>query len=405
MFKISDINAALIACFFIIYAPCTSSKEYLIEADVDARAEYNDNIFLTPLQHDSVTGLIVTPTIKGIIKETHWQADMAARLRSNNYSDANINSNDKYFDVTGKYTAERNIFSLNANYDLDSNLNSASSDFGIVGRRINRKKQGVTPQYTRLMTERLYLNMSYAYFDIEYLDAANTGFTPYITKTGAASLVYSLTEKDRITLSMTAVDYTSKDSLLTYQLFMPRLGIEHEFSKTLSANFLAGISRRNSTSLRTQTFDFFGNPIDVTREVDFNDRGFVLNAGITKQLEKGSATATISRDNTANSFGGLNVVDRLKIGYNTGLSELLKFTLNARYEVYNAVGSVTRNTDRKILFFEPILRYSISRYWDVHGSYRYSQRRFDRDNISNKTPSSNRVYVGLSYNFPSLSTF
>jgi len=70
------------------------------------------------------------------------------------------------------------------NYDLASNLNSTSTDFGVVGRRIDTKNQSFTPQYTRLLTERSVLVFSYTYRDVDYLEAENTGFTPYITESG-----------------------------------------------------------------------------------------------------------------------------------------------------------------------------------------------------------------------------
>lgn len=377
-----------------------------MRTDISARTEYDDNIFLTHLPHDSVTSLVVIPSVKGVVKEEHWQADVSARLRSNNYSQSNLNSNDKYFDLTGKYNAERNILSLNVNYDLDSNLNPTSPDFGIViGRRIKRKNQSFTPSYMRLFSERLLLNLSYTYSDVEYIDAVDTGYIPYITQSAYLSFTYGLTGKDKITFSLTAVDYTSKDELLTYQLYMPRLGIEHAFSSTLTINFTAGTSRRNSTTLSTQSFDFFGQPVTITREIDAKNNGFVLDAGFTKKHETGAFTGNISRDNTTSSFGGLNQVDRFKLGYNIQVSELLLYTLEGRMEDYTAISSSSRNTDRTVLFLEGKARYALSRQWNFNVSYRFAQRRFKTDTSNNRAPYSNRIYASLTYNFPELSTF
>ena len=398
--------AIIALLMFGLQASKVSAREWLVRADIDARAEYNDNIFLTPLPHDSVNGLILTPSIKGVVKEAHWQADLAARLRSNNYSDTNLNSNDKYFDLTGKYNAERNIFSLNVNYDLDSNLNATSPDFGIVvGRRVKRKNQNFTPSYSRLVSERLFMTLSYTYADVDYIDAENTGYVPYRTQSGYLSFVYNLTEKDRFTFSLSAVDYKSKDEFRTYQLYMPRLGIEHDLSSTLLMSFSAGTSRRNSTNLSTTSFDFFGQPIPITREIDATDKGFVLDATVVKKHETGSYTGSLVRDNTTSSFGGLNQVDRLKVGYNARVTELWRYNLNGRYEDYTAISSGTRNTDRKVLFLEGATRYTLSRHWDFNLSYRFVQRRFKNDTSDNRAPYSNRIYASLTYNFPELSTF
>ncbi len=376
-----------------------------MESNINARVEYNDNIFITDQPHDSVTGLIVTPTIYGKIKEKNWESSLSARIRSHNYSDDTLDTNDQFYNLVGQYNAERNIFSLGYNYDFDSNLNSTSTDFGIVGRRVNRKVQRLIPQYTRLLTERSVLSLSYTYSDVDYLEAENTGYTPYITKSGLASLVYDLTERDKLTFSLQAVDYTSKDDLITYQLFTSRIGAEHEFTETFSVDFLVGVSRQNSTNLSTQTFDFFGNVIVQTQEVNYENRTLVLDAGIKRLLESGEFTARISRNNVTNSFGGLDTVNQLKLNYSEKITSLWRYVLSVRFEDITSISSDARTTDRDVLFFDSILYYSITEKWKANASYRYIQRKFKSDTSDNRAPHSNRIYIGLTYNFPTLSTF
>jgi len=405
VFKVSNVWRVLAICTMLSYAQAAYAKEYKLEADVDARAEYNDNIFLTSAPHDGTTGLIVTPALTGVIKEENLEGELRARLRINRYSDQNLNGNDQLFDLTGRYIAERNIFSLNIIHNLDSNLNSTSTDFGIVGRRINRKSQSITPQYTRLLTERSILILSYTYTDVDYLEAENTGFTPYKTETGSGSLIYDLTERDKLTVSLQAIDYTSKNDLVTYQLFTSRFGIDHKFTETLSTDFLVGVSRQNSTNLQSESFDFFGQTILITQEIDAGNRGLVLDIGIIQLFENGQIEGRISRNNNTNSFGGLDEVDRFKINYRHKMSELWRYNISGRFEDIESISSGSRSTDRKVFFFETIAFYSISRNWDVNASYRYIMRRFKSDTSEDRAPHSNRIFLGLTYNFPSLSTF
>lgn len=393
-----------VVCIALFQTSNAWSYEGALEADIDTRAEYNTNIFLTNQPHDAVTGIIITPSLSGIIREQNWEAKLRARLRINNYSDHTIDGNDQFFDLTGQYSAQRNIFSLNINHDLDSNLSSTSTDFGIVGRRVERKSQSLTPQYTRLLTERLALILSYTYADVDYLEAEDIGFTPYISQTGSASLQYDLTERDELSFSLVAVDYVSKNDLVTYQLFISRIGIDHKFTETWSTDFMAGVSRRNSTNLQTQTFDFFGQPITQTQVIDFNDRGFVLDAGITRLLETGQIEGRISRNNTTNSFGGLDQVDQFKINYTDKISELWRYKISGRFDDVTSI-SGSSNNDREVFFFESVAFYSISRNWRANASYRYIIRRFYSDTSDSRAPHSNRIYLGLTYNFPSLSTF
>ena len=381
------------------------ASERLLEADIVTRAEYNDNIFLTSGPHDEVTGLTVTPSLSGIIKEENWEANLNARLKFQRYSDNTLDGNDQFFDLTGQYNAQRNIFSLNVNHNLDSNLSSTSTDFGIAGRRVDRKRQSITPQYTRLLTERLTLSLSYMYTDVDYLDADNTGFIPYVTESGSATVQYSLTQRDRVSFSLQLVDYESKNDLTTYQLFTTRVGTRHEFSETLSSDFLIGVSRQNSTNLNLETIDFFDQTITRTLESDSKNRSLVLDAGITKVFESGSIGSRLSRSDSTNSFGGLNQIDKISFSYEEKLSSLWRSDVNLSFQDITSISSNNSEADRDVFMFSTVFSYSISPKWDANASYRYIARKFKGDDSDDRAPHSNRVYVSMTYNFPSLLTF
>jgi hypothetical protein len=398
-------------CLYVFCSSClllsfkVNAIQYAIESDVSARAEYNDNIFLTSQPHDSVYGLTVIPEAKMIAKEAHWETFINGRLRSNNYSDHNLDSNDIYLDVSGKYSQERNVYSLAGSYDKDSNLNALSTDFGVTGRRVNRKLWSITPQYQRLLTERAVLSISYNHIDVDYIDAEDTGYVPYKADIASGSLAYYLTEKDKVSFTLQATDYMSKDGSFEYQLFITRLGIEHNFSELWSVDFSIGGSRRNSTNTVTQTFDFFGQPITLTQVTDYTDKGYVLDAGFERKMETGAFTGRISRDDVTNSFGGLNEVNTVRIGLNQKLTEVWRYDIQARYEDINAISSGTRTTVRDVLFFEPRLYYIINRHWTANASYRYITRKFKSDTSDDQAPHSNSIFVGMTYNFPDISTF
>jgi len=382
-----------------------NAAQYAIESDVTTRVEYNDNIFLTSLPHDGVYGLTIIPSARMLAKEKHWETYLNGKLRSNNYSDHNLDSNDIFLDASGNYSQERNIYTLTGMYNKDSNLSTLSSDFGVTGQRINRKIWSIVPQYQRLLTERLTFSASYNHTDVDYIDAEDTGYVPYNTDTLSASFVYSLTERDRLSFSLQATDYASKNNALEYQLFITRVGIEHNFTELWSTNFSIGGSRRNSTNKFTQTFDFFGQPITLEQVTDFSDKGYVLDAGFTRKMETGSFSGGISRDNVTNSFGGLNVVDTLRFGIKQNLTALWRYNIDARYEKIDAASGVTRSTDREVLFFEPRIFYTIDRHWTANASYRYIQRKFKSDTSDDRAPHSNRIFIGMTYNFPDISTF
>ncbi len=401
----TPLNRLLVAvCLCFVYISSAKAVQYAIESDVTARAEYDDNIFITTLPHDSVYGLTVIPQARLVAREANWETFLNGRLRSNNYSDSNLDSNDIYLDASGSFTQQRNVFSLAGQYNLDSNLNTLSSDFGISGQRINRELWSITPEYQRLLTERTVLALSYSHIDVDYLDAEGTDFRPYELDIGSGSIAYQLTERDKLSFILQATDYRSKDEILEYQLFIARVGIEHEFTERWSADFAIGGSRTDSTIRITQTVDFLGEPLTLTEEQDFSDNGYVLDAGFTRQLETGEFSGRISRENVPNATGGLDEVDRLIFRLAQRMTARWRYAIGVRYEDIDGIADLTRSTDREILFFEPKVFYEINRQWTASASYRYIQRQF-KDDISESTPHSNRIFIGMTYNFPDISTF
>jgi len=229
------------------------------------------------------------------MRDQHWSGEFIARLRNHEYSDHSLDTTDKLFNVTSRYSAERNIFALNANYDFTSNLSSDSSNFAVVGRRVDQETQSISPQYTRLLTERLALIMGYTYTDVNYSKSKTTGFTDYTSNTGSGTFLYDLTEKDKLTFSFTAVDYSSSGDVISgnvingseikYKLYVSRIGLDHQFSETLSADVSVGGSRRKTTNKLTVTSDFFGTPVTRKLKSSSKSRGAVYDAGITKIFE------------------------------------------------------------------------------------------------------------------------
>jgi hypothetical protein len=202
-----------------------------------------------------------------------------------------------------------------------------------------------------------------------------------------------LSETDKLNFILQATDYQSKDEILEYQLFITRIGVVHEFSELWSADVSIGGSRRDATVRVTPNLDS-----------DFSDTGYVLDAGLTRTMETGTFSGTISRENKPNSFGGLNEVDMLEFILGQNITERWRYSIVARYKDIDAVSDVDRSTDREIVLFQPRLFYTIGRQWTAEASYRYIQRKF-KDDISQSAPHSNLIFIGMTYNFPDISTF
>ena len=406
MIKFVGIYSALVLCGLLLHPKESYSSEKLIEASVSALAEYNDNIFLNFEPQDAVSSLIIKPSLSGVVKEQNWQAKLNTQLIVNQYSDRSLDSNGQLLDLTGQYSAERNVFSINIGHDIISSLSTISADFGLSSQRINRKTQSISPQYTRLLTERLALTLSYSYSDTEYLDIEDDArFVSSYTKTGSAALRYSLTGKDQVGLNFQAVDYTRKDKLGDIQLFDVSVNFGYKFSDTISIDFAAGVSRRNSTNLQESTFDFIGVPAFQNTETNVRTQGNTFNLEVRQLLETGNVGVRLSRNATTNSFGGLNETDRFVLSYDERLSLLWRYSIAASYEGVTSESVATTIIDRELVSLEARMSYSITTNWNMNLSYRYVQREFKNISRNENTPRSNRLQIGLRYNLPALITF
>lgn len=395
---------ALLSCCSFLSSNAVAAQ-YSVKPDIVVQAEYRDNIFLTTLPHNSVSNLSIAPSVRIDAKDNNWESYLNGKLRNNNYSDKNLDSNDVYLDLSGSYNQERNIYTLSGAYDKASNLTAESTDFGISGKRVNRDSWNIAPQYQRLLSERLIFSASYNHSDVDYTDTARTAYVPYGVDTLSSSLAYGLTENDKLSFLLQATDYASKNDAYKYQLFVARVGIEHNISEMWKTNFSIGASQRSSSNTFIQTFDFFGRPIFLPRVSNFTDRGYVLNAGVSKNLETGLLSADISRDDVANSYGGLNEVSVLSFKFRQNITSLWRYNVDTRYEMIKTVSGVERLTDRNTFTFKTRLFYAIDRQWAARAEYRYIQREFSSNISDNRAAHSNMIFVGMTYNFPEISTY
>ncbi len=383
--------------------PAAQAVQYSLQTQVSARAEFNDNIFITNRPHESVTGLVLTPQAKLLAQEANWQSFVKARAVVNRYSDQGLDSNDVLLDALSSWQDERSQYSLGLAYNRDSSLNSQSDDFGIVARRVKTRLWRIAPGYRYSFSERASLALSLAHTEVGYDNSQNIGFVDYALDTLSTSFVYALSEQGKFSTTLQLTDYASDSGTFEYQLAVLQFGHEYRYSELWSSNVSLGGSYRNSRNESTQTFDFFGTPITLSQTNESASQGVVYNAGITRKLLTGDLSFVLKRTDTTNSFGGLSVSDEARLEWKQNWSERWRTRFSLRYRDLTSVNSGTRNTDRTSTSAELRVDHALDRHWNINASYRYIQRKFDV--VSVGTPSSNRLYFGMTYNFRDISTF
>ncbi|MCW8923422.1 MAG: hypothetical protein OQK69_07305 [Gammaproteobacteria bacterium] len=388
--------------FIITQAGVLSAAETSVESGVSARFEYNDNLFLTSDTQESVSSMVVTPNVQLLTEDDNWEAFLSLKLKSSLYSEDAYNATDQFYEAAAKYESERNVYAVNAEYSLDSNLNSESDAFGVVGYKVDESRWSITPEYTRLLTERLSLALTYNYTESDFDDIANN--VSYQTNTVMGKATYNLSERSEFNFLLISTDYESKDGIYEYQIFNSMIGLTHKFDETLTIDYSIGSTSIGSNTFNTQAIDFFGQTVVASQVVDSNDTGFVFDVGV----DVGWLTARASKSTSTDSFGRVNDTDEIDLYFRYQMTELVRLVFRANYSDIEQLGdSISVGSyDRTIAFYEPILKVRLAKNLNVIASYRYTVDDYvDTQTSNSSSQDSNILYVGVSYDFPSLPVF
>lgn len=384
---------------FILLA-CVSgdalSVEWSVDSELSAEAAYTDNLIASgsASTEDFDTAIVhVRPMVALVAKSDNWETSLNAELKGNYYSEDVVDDVNQLYGLDAKYQTERNVYSMGVDYRLFSNRVTESDIFGVSNEPVKRKTLALAPSYTRLITERLSLTLGYRNSDVSSDDPSVVISSESDTFSGA--LGYKLTQQNQFSASYSMVDYVSDDELSEYKLHTTSIKIDHKFSKALSVDLSIGATSSESNNERTETINFFGTIITMPQVVDAEDRSMVYEVGVNA----GWISGNLKRSHRSNSTGSLSQVDAAHIVLKSQFTSLLRLTVNTRYQDISAV-EVATTRDREITSISPKLTFAFSRSLDAYLQYKYIKVEYDIASISGYNSST--IYVGMTYDFPSL---
>jgi hypothetical protein len=196
-----------------------------------------------------------------------------------------------------------------------------------------------------------------------------------------------------------------------------QIGITRNFSETLTTSWLAGIRRTTSdTLIPTGTGTCFppvgtyptcggtGIPIPDFKKDDTDDTGSVYSAEITKLLETGKISASLSRTSNPSGDGELLDTTRLKLSGEHKFTETLRTMLSIEYsnaETIANAGGIRNETDKDLLRIRPKIFWRWRQEWELGAEYEYAEN--DENNRNSDTATRNAFYLSLTYRQPKLS--
>lgn len=415
-----------IPAFLLLLSLPAQAAEWLIEPTTSLRSGYNDNIRLDTLPEDAVWETALTPSVRfGVAKEDRGLFGKAsASIRrfsggSGRNSSSALDREDYHFDTDAYYGTERNRFSGLVNYTQDSTLDSELDQTGqVISSRATRNRITLGPRWIHTLNEITQLDLSYNYTTVSYSDDPGVqDLIEYDYQQFSAALVRQLTPRLQGTLS-TAYSSYQPDSGFDSDTTNIQAGLSRSFSDTLSVSWLAGYRQTTSDTLIATGFCIGadpgakfpgckgGSPVQTgTAKDSIDNSGSVFSANITKLLERGELSASLSRSSNPSSDGELLDTTRLILAGEHKFSEKLRSSLFIEFsnaETISRVSNSTSKTDENFFRIRPKLIWKWHQNWQWAAEYEYVENE-DNRNSDGGTARRNAFYLTLSYQHPKIS--
>ena len=375
----------------VSFWPCASDAgQWYDEPRVSLQLGYDDNVrFVERNEESSFSQKLSATTALGYRTEV---TDVKAKVRADlkYYSqESDLDTDDQYLDLIAKHRSGLNIFGFDGQFIRDTSRTSELETTGRVRKSKRRHSTLLAPSWTRTLDERNSLQLGYTFNRVLYDDSDETGLLDYYSHSAAGSLFHDLGELTRLSATLTYTHYKVQDTSSKANDYGFMVGAVHAFSETVDASVAAG-ARATTSEARNN----FGNRLSDT------NYGFLLNASLEKRFERTVLTGRAKRELRPTGSGRL--IDSRSVGVDLRhrLSERLTFLLDTvvfRNETNNNSFNRLDDEERTFVDIRPKLRWQLTRWWDIVGSYRYRYQKYDDRNDSAK---SNAFFINLTYQWP-----
>ncbi len=389
----TGIASALIGVLLIaasVWPHPSGAGQWYDEPTVSVRLGYDDNVrFTEKNEESSFSQKLSAGTGLGYRTEV---TDVKAKVRLDliRYSqESDLDTDDQYLDLNAKHRSGLNLFGLDGKFIRDTSRTSELETTGRVRKSKRRHSGFLTPSWLRTLDERNSLQLAYTYNKVIYDDSDQTGLLDYRSHAARGSLFHVLDELTQLSATLTYTHYKVRDTNSKANDYGIQVGASRAFSETLDASLAVG-GRATTSEARNE----FGNRVSDT------NYGFLLNASLEKRFERTTLKGRALRELRPTGSGRL--IDSRSVGVDLRhrLSERLTFFLDTvvfRNETNNNSFNRDNDEQRTYLSVQPRLRWRLTRWWDIVGSYRYRYQKYDERSDS---ADSNAFFVYVTYNWP-----
>lgn len=398
--------ATTAVCAFLVIvlqSGVSEADEWSLTPSVQARNQYDDNIFLSVDDPVSTWGGSLSPLIDLRKRTTTGFLGIGARLIFNRYAEDEIrDTNIQLLTISGRSNTRLSRYNLTGSYRRDTTIATVSVapedddeetgqtvdapdvDASLVETQVRRNRLSLRPSWTYSMTRLTSLSLSYSLNSTIYSDDAGTSLQDYRRHGISAAITHRLTQGDLLSVNAGAGTYKSPDRGSETDDYSLSIGLSHNYSRLLRGDVTVGV--RSSTT----TFN----------DVEDDTTGGSLSASLVKKsTESTTYRFQAGRNLYPSGAGTLVLSDHLQARVLHQVSPLLSFSLIAHGYKNRSPDFFSGSVDRQYYDLEPGFRYSLTRLWSLDGSYRYRWQEYDNQSDS---ADSNAVFLAINYAWPRL---
>ncbi|MGH8502286.1 MAG: hypothetical protein ACREVE_07385 [Gammaproteobacteria bacterium] len=275
-------------------------------------------------------------------------------------------------------------------------------DEGLTRTNVERQRLSLGPSWSRFLTERTEVGLSYLFTDSSYHDvpvtpAGDDDIVDFQNHLVGGELLTRVTERDRLALIFEGRRYEADDDA-KFNNYDLQTGVVHDFSETFQGRFTIG-ARYTEFDVPAE-FDVdpvTGVPTLVRAAQEGDDTGFVATIGGVKRTGLTTFAGTLERTASPSASGEIVQNDQLALNVSRQLSERTEIIIRSTIYETESLRDIRSNANRRFIAVEPRLRYELSPSWALEAAYEYRRiKEFDEP----ESADSNAVMLSLNYELP-----
>ena len=354
-------------CLLAMPAASVPAAEAYVTPTLVVTQEYIDNLRVQPQRQIKTWITSVRPAVDFGYRLENFEIQGSARLNGLfYYSASQLNTIERFFDLSSRYRTERNIWNLKGGYSVESSLFTEIATTGNVDAVVNRARWNLNPSWSFFLNEQQRLDLGYSYNNVDYDgDSLVTRLFDFDTHQIRLGFSHQLTPRNELTGRVFLSRFNSDQDDGRSDLLQFEAGWLYHFSEIMTGAITIG---------------------HVLVSTDFNrgglqqhegDNDFTATAFLQRKAERNGFRLALLRELRPSGSGGVRDRKEVNLRVYHELTRRWSVWLVARGLTNDSISQV-RSSKRKFVSVSPRLRWNWTPKLGVELGYQYTWARQNR---------------------------